>query len=446
MTAKVIEFPSGAALAPPIAQFIRIGDAHNKLGELVGMDRFPASRVVLQASRLAKQRRLMELLRPLGVEFVLDPQIAELASVQKYRGQERHAPWGSLCEQAPLGPQFFTPNAPGDVIGQIARTAVSHGFHVVLSPTHYLGDPNFPDWLSVDRNSCIALRAALDREGGGHIRIDYPVLHAHTALHKNEVRSAILEALGDLPIDNVWFRASGAEGTAGPETTRRFLNSLAGFHNAGRPIVLDCLGGMLSLAAIAFGMASGRSLGIGELERFDANEWHKEPKQRDEESAAFARTVRVAIPELGRTLTRNEVLLLSEAHGGKKLLAGHLRGVTELIADSREHQLRQLAQDITALEAVPMLRRDDWFLRNTMAATVRKSRIISQLKPPAARAEALKIDPTQLMRRLVEHAQCMQKVQVTLEVIQQGRSDDAPRARPAAPPRLITEVKRRDSR
>ena len=444
MSAKILEFPSGAGLAPPIAQFVRVGDAHKKLGGLVGMERFPAKRVVLQASRLDKQRQLLDLLKQSRVELVLDTQVAELASLRKFRGQERNAPWGQFCEAGPLGPDHFRADAATDVVGAIARTAVEHGFDVVLSPAHYLGDPSFAGWLNVDRESCVALRKALDREGGRHIRIDYPVIHAQTALQKNETRSVLLETFGALPVDNVWLRASGSEGTAGPESTRRFFNMLSGLHNAGFPIILDYLGGTLSLAALAFGLASGRSLGIGEMEKFDAREWHKLPRERKDDKVSFGRAVRIPIPGLGRTLSKNEVLLLSEAHGGKKLIAGQLRSVEELLSNAREYQLGQMAQEIGAMEAIPQLRRDEWFLTSSIAPMVRKSRDFARLKPPKARAEELKIDPDKLMSRLAEHAQKAEKSQIALEAFRDSRSDDAPRARPANPPRVNNEPRKRE--
>lgn len=435
MTAQIIGFPPAVMLTPPLAQFVRVGDAHKKLSELVGMGRFPADRVVLQASRLPAQKRLLGVLREAGAELVLDPQVAELASLKKFKGQERHSPWGVLCNNQPLGPEHFARGAASDVVGQIARMAVENKFDVVLSPTHYLADPHCDNWLAVDRVACVELRHALDREGGTHIRIDYPVLHLLSSLYRSDVRSEILHALDDLPFDNLWLRSSGAEGIAGPDKIKSVLIALSGMHNLGRPVILDYLGGMLSVAAMAFGVASGRALGIGEMERFDASDWHKAPKPQVDGSSSFGRTVRYAVSDLGKALTEREIRTLAEASGGRRLLAGHLRSVGDLFQDGREHQLARMAAERVELEKVPLLRRDDWFLRHPMQAMVRKSRSIAELKPSVARGQEHNVDVDAMMKRLREHARTVEKTQIALENIQQTRAEDAPRARPVSQPR-----------
>lgn len=431
MTATILEFPGTAQSQPPVAQFIRIGETHSKIAELVSMDRFPACRAVLKASRVRFQKRLIDLLQQHDIETVLDPQVAELASLRRYNGQERHAPWARHADGKLLGPDHFRRGARTDVIGEIARTAVELGFDTVLSPTHYLADEGVSDWFAVDREACIALREALDREGGKDIAIDYPVLHAAKQLQLSEIRSEILSAFGSLPVENAWLRISGVESGLGPETIRRLLTMLGGLHNVGVPLILDYLGGPTSLAAIAFGLASGRAVGIGEMERFDASEWHKPPQPRNDVDAKFGRTTRFAIEGLGRTLKSDEVKLLTEARGGKKLLVGQLGGVSDLLDNGREIQLDQISREVSQLEAVPLLRRDDWFLTTPMAQMVRKSRQVAELKPPREQAEVLRVDLDGLMKRLGNHARAMSKTQIALEAFRDSRSEDAPRARPA---------------
>lgn len=446
MTAKILEFPGAARSQPAIAQFIRIGESHTKIAELVSMDRFPARRAVLKASRLRYQKRLLDLLHQHGIETVLDSQVAELASLRKCTGQERHAPWARHGSGQPLGPDHFRRGAGTDIIGEIARTAIEHGFDTVLSPTHYLADESVPDWFSIDREACIALREALDREGGKRIAIDYPILHAAKHLQRSEVRSDILSAFGSLPVENAWLRMSGTDGGLGPETTRRLLTMLGGLHNIGVPLVLDYLGGPASVAALAFGLASGRAIGIGEMERFDPSQWHKPPEPRNDDDSGFGRTVRYAIEGLGRTLSGAEVKLLTEARGGKKLLVGRLAGVSDLIENGREIHLDQVSREIAELQAVPLLRRDDWFLTKPMAQMVRTSRQVAELKPPKEQAETLKVNLDSLMKRLGNHARAMSKTQIALEAFRESRSEDAPRARSAGPVRIKQEGRKREQR
>ena len=221
MDAKIVPFPLTASAKSPLAHFIRIGEAHKKLADLHASGRLPAKRVVVEASRLRHQKELIAALRDDGAEIILDTEVAELAAPGKFAGHSRHAPWASAGQGRPLGPEHFEDDAPSDVIGHIARSTVECHIDTVLAPTHYLADPAFSDWLVVDRRACPLLRAALDREGGQHIAIDYPVIVPHTLLNSDACRGELVEIIADLPVDNVWIRASGLGSDAGPVTMKR---------------------------------------------------------------------------------------------------------------------------------------------------------------------------------------------------------------------------------
>lgn len=440
MTAQIIDFPAGSAATPPIAQFIRLDGAHTKIGELLAANRFPATRVVLDASRTRHQKRLIEAFHENGIEVVLDPQVAELASFIKFQGLARHAPWGVHCEEVPLGPEHFAPGARSDVIGQIARFAVEHGFDAVLAPTHFLADPRFSDWFDVDRRACIELRAALDREGGTRIRIDYPVIHAHTALTKADARSRLLDGLTDLPIDNLWVRASGLPSDARPLPTKQFLTAMASLHNLGKPVIVDHLNGLVANAALAFGIASGKAHGIGERERFDARNWHK-PQGKEEEGTFRGRKVRIPVPGIGRTLTRAEIEVLASARYGKRLVACGDRsccanGLADMIADPRRHQLHTGFEDLRHLAEVPALMRPRYFLDSPLNDAVRRAREIQRLKPNAADAARCNVNIESLMRRMHEHTERLEKLHTTLEHHLEHQGGHGPRVRPAAGPRV----------
>lgn len=190
MSAEILCFPHPTAPIQPIAHFIRIGEAHRRLSDLHAAERLPARRVVIDSSRFRFQRELIDAFRKSGAEIVLDTEAAELAALAKFQGQVRKAPWAAVCDGRPLGPQHFAATAATDVIGQTARFAVEQQVDTVLAPTHFLADPKFPTWFNVDRIACLALRASLDREGGSHIAIDYPVIHSHVALNDDAVRQA----------------------------------------------------------------------------------------------------------------------------------------------------------------------------------------------------------------------------------------------------------------
>jgi hypothetical protein len=156
MAAQILPFPnSGAATISPIACFLRIGEAHQRLGDLHAAERLPAGRVVIDASRFRHQRELMNAVRESGAEIVLNTEAAELASLAQCGGHSRRAPW-ARADGGPLGPDYFQKDSPTDVIGMMARFAVAGHFDTILAPTHYLGDPDYGDWLigCGDRDCC----------------------------------------------------------------------------------------------------------------------------------------------------------------------------------------------------------------------------------------------------------------------------------------------------
>ena len=103
-------------------------------------------------------------------------------------------------------------------------------------------------------------------EGGSKIAIDYSVIISHTELNNPYVCGKLTAAFADLPVDNVWIRASGLDSTTGPLTVRRYLTALASLHNLGKPIIADYLGGLVGTAALAFGVVRGVAHGINERE------------------------------------------------------------------------------------------------------------------------------------------------------------------------------------
>lgn len=435
---NVIQFPHPQAPIQPIGHFIRLGESgYQKLATLHATGRLPANRIVADASRIKHQRELLGSLRASGCEIVLDTKAAELSAVEKFAGMARHAPWSALGEGKPLTPAHFSSSASGDVFGQIARFAIEHQIDSVLAPTHFLGDPAVANWFAIDRASCIALRHALDREGGAHVAIDYPVIIPHTQLNDDAIRSDLLQGLADLPFENLWVRASGFGSDAAPLTTRRFVSAMSGFHNLGKPIVADYIGGLVGWAALAFGAVSGVAHGIGERERFDARSWHNAPKEV-EEGQSRGRTVRAYIPSLDRSATLKELELMVKARGGRRLIACCdraccLNGYDDMKSDPRQHAAYQAFSAVEDLAKVPDLSREAHFLNGKMRIVDQQSRAIKDLKFSSEEAATLKVDPDQLTKRLVEHSKKIGKMRSTLEHLHELRADGAPRARPLAP-------------
>jgi hypothetical protein len=319
------------------------------------------------------------------------------------------------------------------VIGQIARFAVEHRIHAVLAPSHFLREGSKSSWFAVDRDACLRLRAALDREGGGEIAIDYPLILGHTVLDDHGVRGEIVAGLEDLPFDNLWIRASGFGSDGAPATTRRFITALWGLHNLGKPIVADYLGGLVGLASIAFGAACGLAHGIGERERFDARSWHKPPPIPSIEGGGPA--VRIAVPGLDKSLTVAELKVLARARGGTRLVVRLDRaccrnGLDDMVRNPRRHAAYQRFVKIRDLEQTPDLNRERHFLDGEMTRVDRSARQVKELKTGEER----------MMKRLLDHSRRVERLRTTLEHLHQMRADDHPRSPAAirrAPARIL---------
>lgn len=431
--ANVIPFPHPMSPIQPVAHFIRLGESgYQKLASLHAAGRFPAKRVVVDASRLKHQKELIGALRAGGAEIVLDTKAAELSAREKIGGHARHTPWAAIGAGQPLDAGHFDPKAAHDIFGQIARFVVEHGVDAVLAPTHFLGDRDFSGWFEVDRASCLALRRALDREGGRQIAIDYALIVPHVVLNDDALRSGFLSGLDDLPYENLWVRASGFGNDAAPLTTKRFIAAMSSLHNLGKPIIADYLGGLVGQASLAFGAVSGIAHGIGERERFDARGWHELPK-KNEDGKGGGRTVRVLIPGLDRSATRDELELMAKARGGHKLVACGNRaccphGLKDMIGDPRQHSAYQAFEAVAQLAAVPDLNREQHFLSGPMSEVDRLARQVKDLKFSAEEAKERKVDADKLTKRLVEHSRQMEKMRLGLEDLHDSRADGAPRA------------------
>ena len=278
--AKVIQLPPTGAVRTPIGHAIRTGEAsYKRLENLHAEGRLPARAVIVDASKARFQKEFIRALRATGADVTLDPKVAELSEVGKFSGSARETPWAVDDNTRPLEAEDFEPGANADLFGKFARMAAELGVTSVMAPTHLLRSGVDNLWLPIDCQSVGLLRAALDREAGRHVAIDYPLILPHTRLLDERYLPRILIALRGLPVDNLVVRLSGFGADAGPLTVKRTLGAIQELDILGYPILLDYVGGMVGLGALAFGIVSGIAHGIGERDRFDARSWHKPQQQ-----------------------------------------------------------------------------------------------------------------------------------------------------------------------
>jgi len=433
MPATVISFPGGRTVRQPIGHFLRLGDSgHRQLAALRAAGELPFRRVVVDASKLRHQRVLVDAFQADGAEIVLDTKAAELASPAKVAGVARYAPW-ALDTNEVLGPAHFDPSR-FDTVVAIARYAVEQRVDAVLAPAHYLGDKRFGGWLEVDARACAALRAALDREGGGHIGIDYNLVAPRNVLERAEQRGEVIARLIDLPFDNLWIRASPYGSNAGPLIQRRFIEALSGLHNLGKPIVLDYVDGLAGAAPVAFGVAAGIAHGIGERGRFSAADWHKPPKERDS-NGGFGRAKRIVVAGLDRSFTEAELRTLLSAHGARSLIVCQDRdccahGFDDMVKDPRRHAARQSLRLMSELATVPDSKRAEHLITGPIADAARLAGRVRRLKPSPSVAEQHGVDSASLGKRLDEHCRTKEKIHDALENLLHERADDLAQSRP----------------
>lgn len=419
--AEIIPLRSGQQPWSHIGDYLRVGETgHHQLESLIEEDRVRTNRAVFDASGYAFQKELARRFKENGAEITLDPKTAELAAAAKFAGRTASTPWADGLDT----PRTFY-NRQDAVCLAIAEHAVCEGFHRVISPTHFLKNGASDPWLQIDVESFKKTRKYLDDLGGRNIALDYGLIVTRNDVVDEAVRGAITASLFDLPFDNLFLRISRFGADASPAQIRRVISSLAGFHNLGRAVVLDYLGGLTAHAALAFGAASGLARGLGDRERFDASAWEKfpAPKKDDDQNGGAAK--RVKIFGLDKSLTIPELNALAKAKHGHRLLVCSdrdccHRGLEGMLADRKAHFATQERKLIGDLEGVPDPKRVEHFLSHELAVADRLARQIKDLKPVESELQPRKGQTAaqaaeKLIARLSEWAQRNEKTRVVLE-------------------------------
>lgn len=385
MAADVIPLSSAQPLRTPIGHAIRTGEwSFQQLAILHAEGRLPASTVIVDASKARFQREFIASLKDSSVEIIVDTKCAELSEIRCYRGAAKGAPWALKDQARPFSPADFRSGANLDIFGQVARFTVETGAHAVHSLSHFLRNGAFDVWWETDRAALDLLRGALDREGGKRVGIDYELIIPHTKLQDLDQRRRLLQGIADLPYDNLILRLSGFGSRAGPLAMKRTFEAIRELHAAGRPIVLDHIGGLVGTGALALGYVSGIAHGIGERERFDARDWHKPPKERDPDSPR-GRATYIPVPGLDRSFLKKDIDLIASTPAGRRLVSCTdpsccPHGLNSLRDNPRAHIAHQCLTSIQQLGIVPDQHRPTHFLDTEMRSAERKARDCSRFQ------------------------------------------------------------------
>lgn len=433
--ANVIPLPTARGASTPAELFLRVGEAHyGQVASLYSEGKLAIRRAVFDASRLKYQIDFMKTLRDDKVELILDTKAAELAALSRYQGRPSGAPWAGGTLHMP---EQFDVDRCRTFAAQIAQEAIERGFDRVLSPSHLLREGLLDPWFAIDKRLCSELREALDRAGGKHVAIDYMLIIEERRLRDEAVRSALLHQLASIPFENLVLRASHFGADVEAPKLRSFINMLDRLMAAGRPVVVDHVGGLVGRSLLAFGVASGIAHGLDEHLRFDGSPWNRLPKEIDEEDEGRrgGAAKRVSIPLLDRSLTVPELTALVRAKGGQRLVCQDptcCRSLADMTGHSKRHSIVQETKALAALGRVPDLMRTQHFLEKEMTEADRFARQIKELKPVAAelkprRGQTQEQAAESLSARLAAQALRNEKIRASLENLHSVRGLAAPR-------------------
>lgn len=421
----VISFPHHQAVFQPFGHYVRLGEgSFRKVADLAASRVLRNQRFVVEPSWLPRNKGLVRMLHGLGAELVLDPRTIELSSQRNCSGKTLKVPWAA---HSPLTPGVFAPDHRDDIYGQIARCAVEGDVDVVIAPTHFLSDPGFDGWYEIDIEGCHQLRRALDVAGGFMIRIDFMIAARLQDLENPAFQAKVMTDLPNLPIDNLWVRASMSSPDDGPTNAQRLVRMLAGWHNAGVPIVMDYMAGITGEALLAMNVVSAIAHGFGEQTTFNTGKWTEPPEERDTDKP-IRRGTRISLTALGVTLTGAEMEVVLSAHGAKSLLLTTDKkilpnGLDDIRKDPRAFNAAETNRRLNEIAAVPTSSRPEQFCKTRLREIVETRRKAAKLKPKDSIAKERKVNLEALTKRWATKAVTAEKLRGAYEDIAKERTD-----------------------
>ena len=354
-----------------IAHTTRVGfREHGLCEQLLSANKLTSRRFVLDAATEGTRRHksLIRSLKDRKAEIVLDTNCAELSVPGRFSGSAISTPWAA--EGRALEAADFTPGTNRSVIEPIARYAAKNEVTAVLSPSHFLGEIE-QEWLQIDLKSCEALRKALDKYGGSHIPIDYPIIASYSQFRDPAFRKSLGDALRNLPINRVWLRIAGFGAGATGVGISRFVEGSADFHDLGVPLIADCVGGIASLAAAAMGGVSGFASGLEGKQRFETSDWLKPSG-----NGGGGGSKRIFISGLDRSLSVSEMRQLFDHSRTSRHIFGCsdpacCGDVDKMLRNPEAHLAVQTGKLVRNLSEIPESLRAEQFLEKYLLERVK---------------------------------------------------------------------------
>ncbi|MEM9938750.1 MAG: hypothetical protein AAF768_07885 [Pseudomonadota bacterium] len=439
---SIIEFPKQKSVFQPIGHYIRLGEgSYRRVADLAADGTISSKRFVVDASKIRHLRGIIQLLQGKLAEIVLDPRTVELSSRQKCGGMAAGAPWSAPDKGTPLSPDVFQADHPTDIYGAIARCAVENRVNAVLAPTHFLADPDFADWYSLDLRGCELLRYALDREGGKDIAIDYLLAARLVDFNDQKFRSRVMEDLSGLPFENLWVRSSMTSPETSPVNSARLVRTLASWHNIGVPLIMDYMGGLTAEGLLSMNVVSGVAHGYGEQSSFNTSGWSDPPKKSDDENRQKGRATRIGVTALGRSFTKAELEVLLSAYGARTTLLPNDKkilpnGIEDVREDPRRFNAAEAQRRLAAVAQIPTTKRPNYFWEQRMREVVSTAKKAAKLNPKKELANELRVDLDKLRARLAKHKGTSDKLRGAYEEVAMERIEHGSIVRTLAEPRI----------
>jgi hypothetical protein len=283
----------------------------------------------------------------------------------------------------------FTGRAIGNFCRSLAEAAVAADVQAVLSPSHFLLTLPSP-WLHVDQSLAVELRHSLDKAGGRHIAIYYPLVLDFSKSGAGATSIYLVRALQQLArhsiIDAVSLRLHGfGVRKAGTAAVRKYISIARSLHALAVPILAEKTG-TLGLGLMAAGAVGAIESGITFGDTCDLGSCLQASGR-----SGFSLNSRVYLHRTGGFVSVDvaETLFKKSQLRNWHVCQEHCcNGTAGMLEDPKRHFVYHRRREIADLAAVPPELRYDWYLKDLGSAADAASsaaKVVPELETHAKR-------------------------------------------------------------